>query len=195
MDSKSYLNIQGWMVTELGLGGTDLIVYAIVYGFTQDGTSECWSSLDYFASWCGCDKRTVIRSIDRLVEKGLLKKRQRQGTTSALKAVNPRQNVTPTHDKMSGGSDKLSRGVMTKCHGGSDKLSPNNKNINKEYNKTIGAPAVDEPAAAPISGVDHRGEVDPEYINQCRQRLHDQLTRVRQKQTALAVDGNLGEHQ
>lgn len=188
MDSKSYLNIQGWMVTDLGLGGTDLIIYAIVYGFTQDGSSECWSSLDYFASWCGCDKRTVIRSIDRLVEKGYIKKRQRQGTTSALKAVNPRQSVTPTHDKLSGGSDKMSRGVMTKCHGGSDKLSPNNKNIIKEDNKTISArPAENEPAVAPIDGVDHRGEVDPAYIEKCRQRLHDQLSRAKQKQTSLAI--------
>ena len=33
----SYICIEAFMVNELKLSGTELIVYAIIYGFSQDG--------------------------------------------------------------------------------------------------------------------------------------------------------------
>ena len=33
--NENYVVIQGWMVNELNLKGNDLMVYAIIYGFTQ----------------------------------------------------------------------------------------------------------------------------------------------------------------
>ncbi len=37
--ADNYIAIQGWMVTELGLKNTELIVYALIYGFSQDRRS------------------------------------------------------------------------------------------------------------------------------------------------------------
>ena len=33
----NYVAIQGWMITDLNLKGNDLLIYAVIYGFSQDG--------------------------------------------------------------------------------------------------------------------------------------------------------------
>ena len=35
MNADNYINIQGWMRTDLDLKGNELLVYAIIYGFSQ----------------------------------------------------------------------------------------------------------------------------------------------------------------
>ena len=34
--NENYLVIQGWMITELKLKGNELLIYAIIYGFSQN---------------------------------------------------------------------------------------------------------------------------------------------------------------
>jgi len=75
VNCKSYVNIQGWMVSELGLSGNELLVYAIIYGFSQDGEGEFTGSLRYLTDWTGASKNTVRRALASLEEKGLITKR------------------------------------------------------------------------------------------------------------------------
>ena len=49
LSNKNYINIQAWMVKELNLTGNDLICYALIYGFSQDGETEFKGSLSYIA--------------------------------------------------------------------------------------------------------------------------------------------------
>lgn len=37
---SNYVVIQGWMLTRLGLKGNELMIYAVIYGFTQNGETE-----------------------------------------------------------------------------------------------------------------------------------------------------------
>lgn len=69
---NQYINIQGWMRTKLGLTGNNLIVYAVVYGFSQDGESSFDGSRSYISDWLGCSLPTVDKSIDFLVENKLI---------------------------------------------------------------------------------------------------------------------------
>ena len=43
--NDKYISIQGWMVEELNSKGNDLLVYAIIYGSSQDNESELTDSL------------------------------------------------------------------------------------------------------------------------------------------------------
>ena len=61
----------------LGIGGNDLLAYALVYGFYQDGKSCFKGSYEYIAGWLGCNRCTVIRVVARLVDAGLLRKEDR----------------------------------------------------------------------------------------------------------------------
>ena len=127
MPDGGFLVIQKWMLTKLNLKSTELLVYAIIYGFSQDGQGECWASLDYFLLWTGASRASVIRAINSLEEKGLIKRRKRVGTTSALSVVLEKTNRSKGSVKMTQGGVKMRRGGV--------KMIPNNKEDNKTNNK------------------------------------------------------------
>lgn len=129
MPDGGFLVIQKWMLTDLKLKSTELMVYAIIYGFSQDGQGECWASLDYFLLWTGASRRSVIRAINSLEEKGLIKRRKRVGTTSALSVVLEKTNHSKGGAKMTQGGVKMTWGGV--------KMTPNNKEDNKTNNKEI----------------------------------------------------------
>ena len=73
---KNYISVQGWMVNQLRLKGNDLLIYAIIYGFTQDGEQWFEGGRQYLASWCNSTKAGVQQNLKRLVEKGLILKKE-----------------------------------------------------------------------------------------------------------------------
>ena len=72
--SDNYINIQGWMIAELGLKNTELLVYAIIYGFSQDGQGRFRGTLGYLMDWTQASKPTVLKALDTLQERGLIAK-------------------------------------------------------------------------------------------------------------------------
>jgi hypothetical protein len=62
------------MITDLDLKGTELIVYATIFGFSQDGESRFKGSRQYLAEWCNGTTRSVQTALNSLVEKGLIQK-------------------------------------------------------------------------------------------------------------------------
>lgn len=74
MKKQNYITIQGWMVSNLHLKGNALLVYAIIYGFSQDGVGEFCGSISYLAEWLNATRQTVMNTLGDLVERGLLKK-------------------------------------------------------------------------------------------------------------------------
>ena len=75
MKDGSYVVIQSFMVTELGLKGNELIVYATIYGFTQDGSHWFYGTRGYLAEWCGATRDTVDRCLKSLIAKGYVERR------------------------------------------------------------------------------------------------------------------------
>ncbi len=74
IEPRSYYIVHGWMMTELGLRGNELTMYAIIYGFSQDGHSEFSGSISYIMEWLGCSRPTAIKTLANLVERGLIVK-------------------------------------------------------------------------------------------------------------------------
>lgn len=76
MDQRSLRNlvIPGWMVFDLDLTNTEQRMYAIIYGFSQDGESRFYGSLDYLGKWCKIKHRgNVARVLRSLLAKGLIR--------------------------------------------------------------------------------------------------------------------------
>lgn len=73
-DSDNFIVIQGWMCNELKLKGNDLLVFALIYGFSQDGESSFTGSRKYIADLFNISLPTVDKSLDTLVEKNLIEK-------------------------------------------------------------------------------------------------------------------------
>ena len=70
----NYYQISGWMLNRLNLKGVELQVFAIIYGFSQDGESVFSGSLSYLCDWVGASKPTVIKALKDLVTKNFITK-------------------------------------------------------------------------------------------------------------------------
>lgn len=75
IQNDNFVLIQGWMVTELGLKGNDLMIYAIIHGFSHVENTYFTGSLQYLADWINSTKSNVRRNINRLIEQGLVIKK------------------------------------------------------------------------------------------------------------------------
>lgn len=69
INDDNYYQVSGWMINRLGLKGTELQVFAIIYGFSQDGESWFSGSLAYLETWTSATKPTVIKALKELVDK------------------------------------------------------------------------------------------------------------------------------
>ena len=76
INADSYIVVQGWMITELNLKGNELLVFAIIHGFSQDNAGEFTGSLQYLTKWTNGSKRAVQNALSSLVQKELLIKKE-----------------------------------------------------------------------------------------------------------------------
>lgn len=72
-----YLTIQEWMLT-LGLKPSELMAFALIYGFCQDGKSVYKGSSEYIAYWLGLSQTATLSVLARLTDKGLVGKIERK---------------------------------------------------------------------------------------------------------------------
>ena len=72
----NYVVITGDMITDLGLKGNELLVYALINGFCQDEESQFYGSLAYLMEFTSLSKQGVINTLNSLVKKGLIEKTQ-----------------------------------------------------------------------------------------------------------------------
>lgn len=73
---ENFILIQGWMINNLKLSGNDLLVYAIIYGFTQDGEQWFEGSRSYLGEWCNSTKQGIQKNLKRLIERNLILKKE-----------------------------------------------------------------------------------------------------------------------
>ena len=126
----NYILVYGWMVTELGLKGNELFLYAIIYGFSQDGETEFSGSLRYMQEWLGVNsKATVQNTLEKLMARGLIKKRTvvEKGVTRNFFSA-----VGRVYQNLVGGVPKNSTGVYQNLVPGVPNFSPNNIEDNIE---------------------------------------------------------------
>lgn len=63
------------MIRELKLKGNELILYALIHGFSQDGTSYFYGSLKYLQEQTNLSKESVLNILQKLTASGLLIKK------------------------------------------------------------------------------------------------------------------------
>lgn len=76
IDDENYINIHGWMMNRLGLRGKELMAYAIIYGFSQDGAGWYYGGRSYLAAWLGCNAKTAGTLLTNMTEKGLIVRKE-----------------------------------------------------------------------------------------------------------------------
>ena len=136
LQDTNYYQIQGWMINQLGLKGVTLSVYAIIYGFSQDGENEYTGSLQYLCDFCGgVSKPTIIKALKDLTANQYILKREE--FVNNVQFNRYKVNL-PLLKKFNGGSKEILTGVVKNFNGGSKEILPNNNINNKSLeNKDI----------------------------------------------------------
>ena len=73
---RQYVTVMDWMWDELELTGNDILCYAMIYGFSQDGASEFKGTASYVAKRLHVRKATALDILRRLTERGIIRKRE-----------------------------------------------------------------------------------------------------------------------
>ncbi len=131
MTNENYIVVLGWMVNELKLSGNELLCYALIYGFSQDQTSEFTGSHNYIAESLNTTRENARKILLRLIEKGLINKRDE--VISGVKFC--RYSISaPCIKTVQGGTLNQCMGVHQNSAGGYAKTAHNNINNNLDNN-------------------------------------------------------------
>lgn len=77
MKSNDYINVQAPMIADLNLiGKNELLLFAMIHGYTKDGKSTCRVSLSYMKKWLKTSKSAVIRTLNDLEEAGYINRHE-----------------------------------------------------------------------------------------------------------------------
>ena len=125
---ESFFTVQAFMVNELKLKGNELLIYAIIFGFSQAENQFFTGSLNYLASWCGISSKTTVKTIlNNLIDKGLLEKEDiyKNGVKYCkYKALTEIKSISiPAHE------DKKNCKGISKIDMGISEIVPNNIDI------------------------------------------------------------------
>lgn len=133
MNDENYINIQWWMINRLDLKWNELILYAIIYWFSQDWKNKYRWSLRYIQNALKISKNTVISTLNKLIEKWLIEKTDHKDW-NLYSAKTGSSEIEP--------GAKTEPGVVQKLNQGGAEIEPNNNkynynNINNNISKDI----------------------------------------------------------
>lgn len=117
---------------ELGLRGTELNLYAILYGYSQEEDGCYYGTRATLAKRCGVSStRTIDAALESLINKGLIRKRIVKNGEQTLITYS-------TRAKSAQGCAEIAQGIPKNLGGGCAEIAhKKNKEENKIENKTI----------------------------------------------------------
>ena len=127
-ECEKYFIIYDFMTEKLKLKGAQLLVYALVFGFCQNGRGAYDGSISYLAKRTGISKRSITNILKSLVEKQLLIKKEKYDNNIKFCTY---EITSPPVQKFPYPMEKTSPGYGKNFTGGMEKTSPNNKDNNK----------------------------------------------------------------
>ena len=127
----NYYQVTGWMLNKLKLKGTPLNVFAIIYGFSQDGESEFSGSRQYLVDFTNSSKPTVDKALNELCNLNYIIKTSK--VTNNITFNSYKANLPLVRELCWGGKETLPPSKGT-CSGGGKETLPNNKSLNNKNN-------------------------------------------------------------
>ena len=128
IENQKFFIVYDFMIKDLKLSGYELLLYALIYSYTNNTNEKCfWGSQEYVARCLGTHRQRINVCLKKLVEKGLVKKSfltigntkypsyTSQNATATVKKVDSKlsQNMTRTVSKQ---FSKTSQNDSPICH-------------------------------------------------------------------------------
>lgn len=124
---RNYLVIESWMVNELKLKGNSLLLYALIYGFSQTEKQVCTCGIDYMQAWTNSSKQGVLNALNQLIQAGLVERVydvDSDGRIAAYRAIG--QESLPNSQRKKG-----QQSLPNICKIGQQSLPNPKKKVNK----------------------------------------------------------------
>lgn len=118
VNRDNYVVVQGWMLSELKLKGNELMIYAVIYGFSQAQNQTFSGSLQYLADWTNSTKQGVMKCLKSLEAKGLIVKKDTY--------INKVKFCEYYATKFNRGANNVDGGMQQSLTGGMQQSSTNN---------------------------------------------------------------------
>lgn len=139
--NNNYYLIQGWMINELKLKGTELQVYAIIYGFSQVKGTYFTGSTAYLEEWTRCTRRSIFTALKSLEEKDYIRRidKKIQGVNNVVyyhanldlvSYENNSQQETQAMKKFYNSCETISQLNVKNIHSSCENFSTTHYNIN-----------------------------------------------------------------
>lgn len=125
--------IHGWMVTDLGLAGYELVVFAVVHQFSQSKAGFYTGGVRYLCDWLQCSDNTARKYLHQLEEKGLIT--AMRGEVNGVQFCNY-QSAVDAPQNLRGGTSKFAGGVPQNLRGVPQNLQVDNNIENKSDNNS-----------------------------------------------------------
>ena len=138
---SNYILIPGFAVSKYKLKGIDLLVYSIIYGFSQVRGHWYSGSVSYLAEWCNSSRQAIHNSLNNLLDIGLIEKESRVPTNhyrvkQDIAAPDEDVNLDDTDvNKVYTDVNKVYTGCKESLHNNIDNNTINN--INNNYMKQV----------------------------------------------------------
>lgn len=140
MKNENYIVIPSRFIKELGLKGNELLVFSLIYGFSQDGESLFCGSIRFLQDTLNLSRETVRTVLKNLVEANLIIKIDK--TVNGVKFCDYRTNIGGMQE-ISIPCKKLVRGIPESGMGGIPDSSPHNTSIYKLKDNILTSTEVD----------------------------------------------------
>ena len=140
MDDENYIVVKESMVTELKLKGSELLAYALIYGFSQDGNSWFQGSQSYIAKWCSVSQRQIVKTLKKLEEKGCIEKKEtiwKNGSKHCYYRAIRTKFTEPSEQSSHSSLNKVHIAHRTKFTEPSEQSSHNNIDINNSKDNIV----------------------------------------------------------
>lgn len=148
MKDRDYIVIQAPMVSKLNLSGNNLIIFALIHGYTKDGVHKFTGSIDYICKWTNLSRPSVIATLKALTLNGFINKEEEvvKGVKFCAYTTNydalvegSKESLLPVKKYNEGSKDSLPNNTI--LYNDNDKSLSNNKNDNniEEWRKDFNA--------------------------------------------------------
>lgn len=128
----NFFLVSGWMLNRLELKGAALQVFAIIYGFSQDGESYFTGSLQYLSDFTNASKPTIIKALKELVDRGYILKYENE--MNGVKFNKYKANLLVVKNLAYPGKETLQGGSQVSLPEGSKETLPNNISFDNKDN-------------------------------------------------------------
>jgi hypothetical protein len=127
--NENFILIQGYMINDFNLKGNELLIYAIISGFSQEENQVFSGSLQYLAEWTNSTKQGVMKNLKSLVEKKLIGKNE--------KYINGVKFCEYYATKFTGVCNKVNGGMQQSLIGGIKQSLTNNIDLDNIDNTIV----------------------------------------------------------